>query len=335
MDSQPGTVERIADRLDRPPDGRGEPGSEAGSDLALTAMFGSPPIEEGTGTGAPGSDEAPAASLVGSLSQFDLSDVLTLLAGTTQTGELHVVSDSVDGRLWLDRGELSNGQVGAATTIGQAVFDLACVADGWFYFTAGVVSSSGQPPVAVESVLVEVRSQVDEWKEIRQVVPLDAPVSLCPEPPVDDVQIRSDQWRVLTTIGNSGLTVQSVLEVIGGDQIVGLRTLRDLHAAGLIVLGPTLDRPAGPGPTLATDTPSANGSGIASLPDPPETAAGDPSPDHPSTFLPPPSGSDDAEAGDAGRFSTLAEVAMMPPPIANDPWTPSAGVNGTEDNGVA
>ena len=40
------------------------------------------------------SDEAPAASLVGSLSVFTLSDVLTMLASTAQTGELQVVSET-------------------------------------------------------------------------------------------------------------------------------------------------------------------------------------------------------------------------------------------------
>ena len=88
----------------------------------------------------------------------------------------------------------------------------------------------------VGAVLDEVRPQVEEWREIREVVPLDSVVSLSPTPPGDDVQIRGDQWRVLTTIGNGGHSVKSVLDAIGGDQITGLRTLRDLSQAGLIVL---------------------------------------------------------------------------------------------------
>jgi hypothetical protein len=182
------------------------------------------------------SEEAPAASLVGSLGVFSLSDVLSLLAATAQTGELQVVSDGVDGRLWLEGGQFSNAHVGAATTIGQAVFELACVADGWFYFTAGLASSSGQPTVPVAAVLDEVRPQVDEWRDLRQVVPLEAVVALSPAPPGRDVQIRSDQWNVLTTVGNAGHSVRTVVEMIGGDQVAGLRTLRDLRSAGLIVL---------------------------------------------------------------------------------------------------
>ena len=280
------------------------------------------------------SGEAPAASLVGSLGVFTISDVLTLLAETEQTGELQVVGSGVDGRVWLGDGELSNAHVGSATTIGQAVFELACVTEGWFYFTAGLVSSSGQPRVPVGAVLDEVRPQVEEWREIREVVPLDSVVSLSPTPPGDDVQIRGDQWRVLTTIGNGGHSVKSVLDAIGGDQITGLRTLRDLSQAGLIVLeGTTAEAPADDAPAPFSLS-GADDSPVAALPD--ETA---PAAEAPRTgevpIVPPLHGESSAVGYHDDPSSSLAEVAVMPPPIAADPWTPSAEADSTENNGVA
>ncbi len=238
------------------------------------------------------SSEAPAASLVGSLEVFALSDVLTLLSSTAQTGEVQVVGPSVDGRLWLERGELSNAAVGSAATIGEAVFELACVTEGWFYFTAGIVSSSGQPTVPVAAVLDEVRPQVVEWFELRTVVPLDAVVALAPHPPGDDVQIRSDQWKVLTTVGTGGNTAQDVLETIGGDQVSGLRSLRELADAGLIVLDAGAASSVSLPPSFATARPGTS-------PDPSEDAS-------------------------------LADVAVMPPPITGDPWSPSAESAGSE-----
>lgn len=181
-----------------------------------------------------------SAALAGSLSTFSLADILTLLATTAQSGELEVVGAGAEGRLWLDGGELSNAHVGAATTIGQAVFELACAADAWFTFLPGIVSSSGQPKVPVGAVLDEVRPQVDEWRELRDAVPLGATVRLSPTPPAQDVQIRSDQWQTLTTVGSDGRTVRAVLDRIGGDQVEGLRTLRELLGAGLVVLEPPL-----------------------------------------------------------------------------------------------
>jgi hypothetical protein len=277
------------------------------------------------------SEEAPAASLVGSLSVFSLSDVLSLLASTFQTGEFQVVSDAVDGKLWLEGGQFSNAHVGAATTIGQAVFELACVSEGWFYFTTGLTSSSGQPPVPVGAVLDEVRPQVEEWRDLREVVPLEAVVALSPTPPGQDVQIRSEQWNVLTTVGNAGHSVKTVVDLIGGDQIAGLRALRDLQTAGLIVLEAAPEEHEDTGSRNPFDLARGDGSPLVNVPAPPppvgyEDRIEDLAP-------PPPPGLEPAVNGTEGRFGSLAEVAIMPPPIAGDPWAAAAESNGS--NGSA
>jgi Domain of unknown function (DUF4388) len=322
MDSHSGTVDQAVDQaVDRL--------SIAGSSAdpvgyraapAMSRLSTSTPYEGMSTLGrVEPSDEAPAASLVGSLSVFALSDVLAMLSTTTQTGELQVVGESVDGRVWLDRGKLSSAQVGAAATITQAVFDLACLAEGWFYFTSGPASSNGQPPVSVDAVLGEVGLQVDEWKRLREEVPLDAVVALCPEPPGDDVQIRGDQWRILTTIGNSGQKVRAILDAIGGDQVVSLRTLRDLQSARLIqvdvpdlsVIGAARS-PGGPSDNGLVAGHPSNGAGAgAQVPD----SSG---PDSPTDRVEP--------------FEGLAEVAIMPPPIASDPWAPTAPATDSDDD---
>lgn len=272
------------------------------------------------------------ASLVGSLSVFSLSDVLSLLASTDQTGELEVVGEGIEGRLWLDGGELSNAEVGTATTIGQAVFELACAVDGWFSYTAGIASSSGQPTAPVEAVLDEVRPQVEEWREIRDVVPLESVVTLSPTPPGQDVQIRGDQWQVLTTVGTNGLSVRDVLDQTGDEQIVVLRTLRDLHAAGLIVLRAPeepLDA-ALPRPVAVADLDR-----VTAFPAPP---FGAPHEDEAGTAdgVPPPPNTESTAASHEDGRDGLAEVAIMPPPIAGDPWTPVAESHDTDtSSGIA
>ncbi len=100
-------------------------------------------------------------------------------------------------------GQLSNAQVGSATTIGQSVFELACLTEGWFYFTMGAASFE-RPASRVGRERCSAKC-VRRWtsgSEIRSVVPVDALVSLSPTPPGHDVQIRSDQWQVLTTVGH-------------------------------------------------------------------------------------------------------------------------------------
>jgi hypothetical protein len=272
------------------------------------------------------SEEAPVASLIGYLSAFTLSDVLFLLASTKQTGELRVVNELVDGQLWLADGELSNGQVGAAATIGQAVFELACVVEGWFYFTVGVTSSSGQPTVPVAAVLNEVRPQVAEWLEIRKVVPLEAVVTLSPDPPGRDIQIRSDQWRVLTAVGSSGRSVKAVLEQIGGDQIVGMRTLRDLLTAGLIVLGSVAGEDPPPESALTDSTgPDVNAPSVPPRSEPDQTPGG-----AAHDLGTPPPAADSLDGGSGGPANTT----LLPPPPLRDPWALVADGN-DGSNGVA
>lgn len=338
MQDQHGTVDGTADHLPDVP-GRlsvSATAQETGPGAATAAGSPSNGKESSMATATSElSEEAPAASLVGSLSVFTLADVLSLLAATDQTGELQVVNDVVDGKIWLEDGQFSNAHVGAASTIGQAVFELACVADGWFYFTAGLTSSSGQPTVPVKAVLDEVRPQVDEWLDLRQVVPLEAVVALSPTPPGQDIQIRSDQWTVLTTVGNAGHSVKAVVDLIGGDQITGLRTLRDLHEAGLIVLEQaTEDARSG---ADATEQ-AAEGAPPAETAPPASTLFGEDRVDE--SAPPPPPVLDPAV--NAGAFGSLAEVAIMPPPIAGDPWAAAesnssvnGSVNGSGDHGVA
>jgi hypothetical protein len=266
---------------------------------------------------------APTASLLGSLSDFTLSDVLTLLASTGKTGEFQVAGQNVDGRLWFDHGALSSAHVGAATSMGQAVFELACVTDGLFSFTPGLVSSSGQPNVPVVAVLQEVRPRVEEWKEIRDVVPLEAIVGLSPTPPGQDVQIRSDQWQVLTTVGTGGLSVKRVLDTIGGDQITGLRTLRDLQVAGLIVVLPAPDGPTSDEGTRASAVPSPPATDITEVSPPTADLIEEVGADG-LAKLPPPGDPVPAAGGLDDRCRSLTQVAMMPPPINADPWSPIA-----------
>lgn len=273
-----------------------------------------------------GARETSTVSLSGSLATFTLADVLTLLASTSQTGELHALSEDIEGWLWLSDGQLANARVGSASTIGQAVFELARITDGEFSFVSGVVSSSGHPTVPVTAVLQEVRPQVDEWHLLRSVVPLDAEVNLAPDPPGEEIRIRNDQWSVLTAVGTSGLSVRAVLERIGGAQIAGLRTLRDLQSSGLIAVRLPGGREPDGAPSADGSAPSASGAGQAPETSPP--SAGTASDESPSPEErpagPPPS-------QPAGR----AEVTMVPPPITVDPWARPTDVEGGGGNGVA
>jgi Domain of unknown function (DUF4388) len=348
------TDERTMDRMLEGPVDRVEaasPGGGATPSPPIGSVYATAVGSTGRGSHSahPGGPTQPA-TLVGSLSSFPLADVLLLLASTSQSGELQVAgeeAEGVHGKLWLAHGELSDAHVGSTPTIGQAVFELACLTEGWFSFTAGVMSSSGQPTVPVAAVLAEVRPRVDEWREICQLIPLEGDVRLAPNPPRPEVRIRSDQWRVLTSVGTTGQSVRSVLDQIGDDQMASLRTLRDLHHEGLIVVN-SGDDPIGAPSAPAAGTafaapPAAVTESDAGWTPPHEEPAGS-APLTAERFEPAhtvsqegPSGlgGGSSENGDNGRFNGPADVTTMPPPITRDPWAPSADPHASSDNGVA
>ncbi len=325
-------MEQLLDRVVEPSGGTPKGGPSGPAKPAMPTPGSTALGKEPTMSSSMSPEETPAA-LVGSLSVFTLSDVLLLLATTRQTGEVRVVGEGVDGRLWLSDGSLSNAHVGAATTIGQAVFELACATGGWLHFTAGIVSSSGQPAVPVAAVLNEVRPQVEEWREIRRAIPLEAVVTLSPSPPGHDVQIRSDQWQVLTAVGSSGHTVNAVLDKIGGDKIMGLRTLRDLRAAGLIALVPVASED---GSHAEDAAPMADAVADPTALPPPPTSGLPPeyADDAVDPGSPPPGAAPESDREDV-RVSSLAEVAAMPTPTSDDPWAAIAGPDDARHNGVA
>lgn len=314
---------------------------------------------EGTSVDVPtastATEDEPAPLLAGSLAAFGLADILFLLAGVTHTGELRVSGDSMDGLVWFDHGELAGAEAGSTATVADAIFQLACMESGWFSFSPGPLPPTSGPNIAVATVVDEVRPRLEEWKELEAAVPLDAVAALRPEPPGGDVQLRAAQWPLLAAIGKGGQTVESVLDVVDLDLIGGLRAIRELHAVGLVdLIAPPSSSPADglesrgltPDPELTPVvelTPVEGFAPIEELPPPVDpTLQPSPAADVDQFELADqsevPLGSDWATEDAVGDElpTDLAEVTVMPPPIADDPWMRVGTVRGAdEDGGVA
>jgi hypothetical protein len=256
-----------------------------------------------TQTSAPGQETE--AVLVGALVTFALPDVLTLAAASGLTGRLAVTAPGVDGHLWLEEGELAGFMAGDAATVTEAVFDLALVADGWFSFYPGGEAPAPTGRRQVSEVLAEVEPQVAEWHDLIHRVSLDGLVHLSPDAPGAEVQIRADQWHVLTTISTAGSRVRDVLDAMGSEYVVALRLVCELLELGLIE---TIEMGSGPdhipgAPPMAPT--AATGATAATFPG--------------ASWVPPRS---EPTAATSGQPVPPSEVEVLPPPAATDPWVP-------------
>ena len=274
------------------------------------------------------SGEVPTASLVGALQVFPLNDVLGLLAETGQRGELQVVGQGLDGHLWIDGKDLVGASLEGANTLTQAVFELILLDEGWFYFTSDQVPPAGHVQhQSVSSVINEVVPQVQEWRDLLSRVPLDAEVRMAPTTPGPEVQIRADQWRVLTAVGTIGRSVSSVVDQLEDDNVVIVRLLRELADSGLVLITPRSEQLATPviGVSATSTTTYESSATNPGQDDPPGTGTVPPPPPGFVTAMPaaPPAGI----PADVGSLAD--EVPIIPPPVSADPWAPPGSSGST------
>lgn len=202
-------------------------------------------------------------SLQGSLDSFALPDVLVLLSSTKKNGELRVTGDRVEGRVWLEKGQVVHTEIsGQKASAVDAVFELLRLEKGDFSFHAGETPSRQSHPVTIDSVLADAQLRLGEWSEIARVVPhLDAVVDMAPEAPADEVRVSRNEWNLLRLVAG-GRSVSELMAALSRSEFDTCKTVKQLVDSKLA----TVDARAGSRParqTAADPAPSA-----AARPDP-------------------------------------------------------------------
>jgi hypothetical protein len=217
-------------------------------------------------------------SLHGSLETFALPDVLTLLSSTRKSGELRVVGTRLDGRMWVDSGKVVGSDVGRATTVVDAVFELLRLTEGTFSFEAERAAPSPSDPVTIEPVLAEAQSRLREWRLIEAVVPsLEIIVKMAEHAPGAEVTLRAEQWRLLATAAD-GRPVSSLMDRLEMSEFDTCRAVKELVEAHLATLtDPNVVEeapPAPPAPEPEERRPETSGGPRAEDPPPDGGGAG-------------------------------------------------------------
>ncbi|HET9441780.1 MAG TPA: DUF4388 domain-containing protein, partial [Acidimicrobiales bacterium] len=176
-------------------------------------------------------------SLQGSLETFALPDVLVLLASTKKDGELRVAGGSIDGRVWLDKGQIVHTSIsGTATKALDGVFELLRLESGSFTFDGAGEPPQRSGPDTVDRVLAGAQARLIEWNEIVLVVPhVDVVVDMAPEAPGDEVTITKAQWRLVRAVAG-GRTVRSLMSDLGAGEFDTCRTVKELVEAKLVTV---------------------------------------------------------------------------------------------------
>lgn len=197
-------------------------------------------------------------SLQGSLDSFALPDVLVLLSSTKKDGELRVAGGGVDGRVWLEKGQVVHTEVsGKDTSAIDAVFQLLRLDGGTFSFQAEGKAPRHSDPVSIDAVLADAQVRLGEWAEISRVVSsLDAVVDMAAEAPADQVTVSRDQWHLLRTVAG-GRSVAELMSVLGRSEFDTCKTVKQLVDFKLAAI----QAHAGPPARQAANAHSGEGAG--------------------------------------------------------------------------
>jgi hypothetical protein len=191
-------------------------------------------------------------SLQGSLETFALPDVLVLLSSTKKDGELRVVGGRVDGRVWLEKGQIVHSAVGDGETQPvDAIFQLLRLEAGTFNFDAEAAPPKRAEPQMIDLVLADAQVRLGEWKEIAKVVPhLDAVVDMAVEAPGEEVIITAKQWRLLRTVAG-GRSVTEIMRALDQSEYDACKTVKELVDSRLASIDVTTKaNQAGPEPKI-------------------------------------------------------------------------------------
>lgn len=174
-------------------------------------------------------------ALTGNLAQLRLIDILRLLHLSERTGQLELTSDDGKfGEIYLVTGQISHALY--EEWIGEeAVYGLFSWAEGTFRFHADETTDEQTVSLDTKQILEEASTYASEWERIRQVVPSSNAVYRLASRPSADVQLRAEDWSVLTQLDGEK-TIMEIAEASQLNELFTSKIISRLHELGLIEL---------------------------------------------------------------------------------------------------
>lgn len=186
-------------------------------------------------------------TLRGNLTQLSLLDILKLLSSGGQTGRLDLSDGAHSGEIYLRDGNLVHSVTGAQ--MGEAaLYTLLAWLHGDFRFVPDVAAPEDSVTMATEQLLLEGARQVEEWGDIKKVIPSsDIVFKLSPTGSAGTVSLEPDEWQVLAQV-NGARSVADIAAVLDRDEFTVAKTLYGLATAGMLEMGKKPKAP--PRPTI-------------------------------------------------------------------------------------
>jgi uncharacterized protein DUF4388 len=180
--------------------------------------------------------------LRGNLAQLPLTEVLKLLVSGGQSGRLDVRDGTTKGEIYLCEGRIVHAVAGPWMGEG-ALRALLGWPRGDFDFVPDMPSPEETVQAPSEQLLREAAQRMQDWKEIKKVVPSSEAIFRLSAGGGDGaVSLQPEEWRVLARV-NGATSVAQIASLLNQDELEVAKVLFKLSKAGLLEAG---EKPQGP-----------------------------------------------------------------------------------------
>lgn len=136
----------------------------------------------------------------GDLENTRCPEIIKILSLGKRSGRLYLTNGSDSGNIFFTDGEVIHAQCGSLNGI-KAVQEIAVWTSGEYRFFVDEPADMQTVIMGIDEVLAETTSHLRQMDKITSLIPSSSAVyALEPEIRDKDVQLKSIQWRVLTTI---------------------------------------------------------------------------------------------------------------------------------------
>jgi hypothetical protein len=136
----------------------------------------------------------------GDLENTRCPEIIKILSLGKRSGRLYLTNGSDSGNIFFTDGEVIHAQCGSLTGI-KAVQEIAVWTSGEYRFFVDEPADMQTVIMGIDEVLAETTSHLRQMDKITSLIPSSSAVyALEPDIRDKEVQLKSIQWRVLTTI---------------------------------------------------------------------------------------------------------------------------------------
>lgn len=173
----------------------------------------------------------------GSIENFGLIDIITLISNSKKSGILHVTGKKLDenifGDIFFSQGKIVDAQSG--TLKGEdAFFQIATLNEGHFSFLPKEINIVPTITKNLESLLIEAIRMREETQDIYKKIPsLDLILEINPIPPTSEIVLTNEEWQVLNLF-RTKTKIKQAIKNVDMPELKILKIIYSLLSVGLL-----------------------------------------------------------------------------------------------------